>query len=310
MSEHKYGSAQQKLESATAEIIKQLDGLKTCVNGLAEERGEIKTPIPLIGFGGMWGHNTFKDPDKLPSSLNDDFFYEATRTLSNWSNKDAIRKSRDYVETVFANATDYCQRLLVVLKERHEQNIPVLTGNNKAYEHIKAFMTSYGFYITESETELVRGKSKTISKPAGWMNSLNKTVSRTDRYDEYVSSVNTWLEDKARWKDRRLAEIAVEECKAKKEQQKTKDYAEAIIYARANGLDENSESLVYDVEEHKEQAWREANYPDGTEMSHKCCDTCSSWTVGESRCSCGNRRMSLSVEKMSNGEFYAYAEAN
>lgn len=49
---------------------------------------------------------------------------------------------------------------------------------------------------------------------------------------------------------------------------------------------------------------------DGEEISISCCSECSSWTVGERRCSCGNRRVSLSVEWLASiKEWYYYAEA-
>lgn len=310
MADPKYGSVQQVFEAASKEIAEQLEGLKKKIDGVAEERGQIMEVKPLLNRYGMFsGKGVFKEPDCLPSKLNTDAFYNAAHYCHDTYRMDAIRKTREYVESSHANAVDYCERLLAVLAERHAENEVALANNAKAYAHICSFMTSYGFHNTESETELVRGKSKTIERTAGWVLSLKRTIKLSDDYDSLCQNVRTWLVDYGRWKNKRLAEIAVEERKAKEEQQKTKDYAEAIIYARANGLDENSETLVSDVDEHKEQAWREANYPDGTEMSHKCCDTCSIWTIGERRCSCGNRRMSLCVEKMQDGEFYAYAEA-
>jgi len=35
------------------------------------------------------------------------------------------------------------------------------------------------------------------------------------------------------------------------------------------------------------------NYPDGDIVTIDCCDDCNEWTVGQHRCSCGNRRMYL-----------------
>ncbi len=64
-------------------------------------------------------------------------------------------------------------------------------------------------------------------------------------------------------------------------------------------IDKISE-LIQDIE----------NYDDGTEMEIKCCDYCSSWEVGSHRCSCGNRRMSLSIDGDFFNGFYAYGEAN
>ncbi|CAB4203479.1 hypothetical protein UFOVP1382_95 [uncultured Caudovirales phage] len=58
----------------------------------------------------------------------------------------------------------------------------------------------------------------------------------------------------------------------------------------------------------EECAWIAANYPDGTKMSFDGCGTCDSWTVGQTRCECGNRRVELVVDLRSDG-FSAHAEA-
>lgn len=43
-------------------------------------------------------------------------------------------------------------------------------------------------------------------------------------------------------------------------------------------------------------------------LYHKCCDDCSEWTITDRRCSCGNRRMSLTWDGTFEEYFY-YAEA-
>lgn len=52
-------------------------------------------------------------------------------------------------------------------------------------------------------------------------------------------------------------------------------------------------------------------YPDGTEIdAGGQCDYCDSWTVGDRRCSCGNRRMYLEVEGNVLDGFTAYPRAD
>lgn len=57
-------------------------------------------------------------------------------------------------------------------------------------------------------------------------------------------------------------------------------------------------------------AFVEEKYPDGTEVDvdDNICE-CESWTVGERRCSCGNRRMYLEIEGDLLNGFWAYPNA-
>ena len=71
----------------------------------------------------------------------------------------------------------------------------------------------------------------------------------------------------------------------------------------ASSYDELDEKVT----DRNRQEWIDENYPNGTSVSTKACDECGSWTVGNHRCECGNRRMSLTVEGDINN-WYAYAE--
>jgi hypothetical protein len=53
----------------------------------------------------------------------------------------------------------------------------------------------------------------------------------------------------------------------------------------------------------------EEYYPDGAEVNIKCCDECSTWIVGEHRCSCGNRRMYLESDGDIVNGLYVYPAA-
>jgi hypothetical protein len=57
------------------------------------------------------------------------------------------------------------------------------------------------------------------------------------------------------------------------------------------------------------QKYIDKNYPNGIELEISCCSECSTWFVGDHRCSCGNRRMELIVEGDIINGFYAYPEA-
>jgi hypothetical protein len=71
-----------------------------------------------------------------------------------------------------------------------------------------------------------------------------------------------------------------------------------------------TKDFISAVREASREKWIDENYPEGTEMDIKCCDECSTWTVGERRCECGNRRIDLTVEFIGGSEkWFAYAEA-
>lgn len=71
---------------------------------------------------------------------------------------------------------------------------------------------------------------------------------------------------------------------------------------------DSTKAFVAAVNDRSREKWIDENYPEGTEMDIKCCDECSTWTVGERHCECGNRRIDLCVERMG-GEWFAWAEA-
>lgn len=74
-----------------------------------------------------------------------------------------------------------------------------------------------------------------------------------------------------------------------------------LVSGDDNTVIETAETIL------REEA-REENYPDGTELDLDGCDFCSSWIVGDHRCSCGNRRVSLECDGIfldGTGYFYA-----
>lgn len=75
----------------------------------------------------------------------------------------------------------------------------------------------------------------------------------------------------------------------------TKEQLLAASMAAQYGIDVNDPDLVQKVRAKDQERWVEENYPNGTEVDIDCCDFCDTWTVGEHRCSCGNRRMYLDV---------------
>lgn len=74
----------------------------------------------------------------------------------------------------------------------------------------------------------------------------------------------------------------------------------SVRYAYANNIDTEGftpKDVINVVDEHAKDEYRKQNLPDGTEIYLKHgCDECSAHTVGDHRCSCGNRRVMMVVE--------------
>lgn len=103
-----------------------------------------------------------------------------------------------------------------------------------------------------------------------------------------------------------------------KEWQEKQDHSsneEAILLSMASqlGVDpsgyDSTKAFLQAIRDTAEVAWAAKHYPEGTEMDMDQCD-CGSWTVGDGRCSCGNRRMYLEIGGNVLTGFYAYARAD
>lgn len=99
----------------------------------------------------------------------------------------------------------------------------------------------------------------------------------------------------------------------KKESEKVnKLLIKSIEYAAKNNINIDgvpSEKIVEYVDEMAKQKYLEENLPPGTEVYLKhACDECSTYIMGDRRCSCGNRRISIEVEGDIIEGFYYYPE--
>lgn len=174
----------------------------------------------------------------------------------------------------------------------------------------------------ETTTYTARMKSKTVQSPAFrklvddlrekyTLNRLPQEKPRVNAYEiggevyqmnrSPITLKDVWAEGRA--KRERLIE---------QERKSNALLVACVQYAQQHqisleGLLNNQ--IVATVHEHAREAWQAEQYPDGTEMEISCCSECSQWTVGDRRCSCGNRRVSLTVEGNLVDGFYAYAEA-
>lgn len=74
-------------------------------------------------------------------------------------------------------------------------------------------------------------------------------------------------------------------------------------------LDDNE--IIKKADKLAKEKYIEENYENGTQVHIKgVCQKCDSWTIGENRCSCGNRRIYLEVEGNLLEGIYAYPVAD
>lgn len=88
----------------------------------------------------------------------------------------------------------------------------------------------------------------------------------------------------------------------------------SVEYATTHGIDIedfNSDDIIGVVLEHAKDAYLREELPDGSEVYLKhACQDCSEYIMGEHRCSCGNRRISITVEGDLLSGFEYYPEAH
>lgn len=101
------------------------------------------------------------------------------------------------------------------------------------------------------------------------------------------------------------------ELSAHQEEKKTNRFKTALKIAFDNQINivdcPTEASVIATVDEFMKEKFIEENYSNGTEVYLKhTCDECSTWYVGERRCSCGNVRVELEVEGNFIDGYYAY----
>lgn len=289
----RYGTLAYKLE----ELQKKLDETKTAANLLNEERGEIME-IPK-SFNGWLRPDEFKFGGRL-----EHFHGGGIYNSFDPENKNHVNSSLEKAEKL-------APQVLEKAKARHEENMVAIETNRKARENIFKFLASYGVR-TEKYKDIGTGRNKkSVKVTCDWVGEINDQISINDGYDSFVSGIDSNLKQVKEEAKKYLIEIAKTEREQERKIQESKGLVEAITYLKEQNIsvDGLTPEHIRDLAENdRREKWISAHFPNGTEMDHSCCDNCSDWTVGERRCSCGNRRMNLVVEGK-HPDYYAYAEA-
>lgn len=293
----KYGSLLYNI----AEVEKTLAKVRSSAEKMNEERGKIME-IPNKVQQSGW-------PSAKDEKLN--FGSRLTSHFSSSAYRTFDPKNEKHIQEALKNAETRHPICLAEAEKLHTLNIPIIENNQKCRKNIINFLESYGIRRTKYVNQTVRRQTKRVEVSCEWATEINSQIPIDDGYSSYVSEIKSSMEQIKKDAQTYLTEIAKIKAIEDKKLSESKELAEAILfYKEKNWSTENlsSQEILDYVENYRRDKWIKENYPDGTEMNHSCCDTCSSWTVGEHRCSCGNRRMSLIVEG-SKDSYYAYAEA-
>lgn len=210
-------------------------------------------------------------------------------------------------------------------KEVEDENKTTRTKNidmkNEIIKEIKEVLTKHNIKIEKFS-------KSNIFKSLGYVSWFNKNINEvvSNRYPTYTQSLPSMDVGSIEVDDFRLSinssPMNIVEGHKKLQQQykryqsdkikKTTLFTESVKYAIENDIDISNmeeKAIINSINEHAENKWVEENYPEGTEVYLKhVCYECDKWIVGERRCSCGNRRVALTVEGSLLDGYWAYPE--
>jgi len=187
----------------------------------------------------------------------------------------------------------------------HAENKDALAHNIKMRDAIYAFMKVAGISQTYStwDYKTSRSRNRTETKHnAGYVEDVKRLFTTDDGFAAAERKHKDCLDRIARW-EKDMADEAEKKKKEKEaEDKKMRKLATAMQLAEKYGIVDydNNDDLFSLVNDRARHDFLAAEYADGTEVTHSCCEECSTWTVGEHRCSCGNRRMYLETD----GDFF------
>lgn len=249
---------------------------------------------------------------KLTGNFRSDigYYHPASRNSYSYFSFDENIKSD--VEKAAEGALKWVDEIEQEIEKIHEENIPKIESNKKLSVSIENFMKVVGIpksYTTyDYPTKRHRNKQR-VEHSAGYMKDIMRCIPTADYYESEIRGCKDIRRRIGEWRANKLRKISEVEEKKRVEETKLRKLAKAVAWAEENNVEYSSNDELFGlIDEKARQLWIDENYPDGTEVDIKCCDGCNTWVIGEHRCSCGNRRMELTVEGNFFDGFDAYPE--
>lgn len=210
------------------------------------------------------------------------------------------KTKKDHIETCVKNAKFWLEQTKNNIEIIHQKNLPAIENNKILIDKINNIFKNLGISSTYStyDYKTSRSSTKTETKHrAGYLLDLERCVKVSDGYESQLTSLKSYEARINQWESDSLKEIEKVEKEKIKSDKELRKLALAVELAKKYQITySTNEELIDLIEEKERENFRNKNYPDGTEIDQSCCQECSSWTVGEHRCSCGNRRMYLEIE--------------
>lgn len=280
----KYGSLEYHLNEAVASIEKAR-------TKAIEDVAEIEKVSPLVKF------------DAYPKSF--DSYYGGNY----YSPFDSGNES--HIEKAYSKALEAIEQAHKRNEEIRELNSKIIETNLRVRKSVSNMMEAIGIPTSYSVWETPKGKRKAswVSHNSGYLADLERYAPVTDQYEFQKRTIETSKRSFEETRKRYLDNIL----KTKKEKEaKDKEVlkaAAALNFAKENGIEvPEGQDLVTYISEVAKEAWIKNNCKNGTELSGGC-QECDTWTIGDHRCHCGNRRIYLEVEGNFFDGFYANAVA-
>lgn len=161
----------------------------------------------------------------------------------------------------------------------------------------------YQAWYQKNIVEVISNKYPYYSSSMPVAHSGSKEVNGIELYCNQSPTTIVELYDKIIWQYN---------SKIKEKSKGNKLLIKSIEYASLHNIDIedlDTDTIIYRVSEHAKEKYIEESVPDGTEVYLKNeCYECSTYIMGERRCSCGNRRISIMVEGDIIEGFYHYPE--
>lgn len=292
--DYKYGTAEYTLEAAKEEIDKAI----AKVQKMRFETLAIK-PLSMIGFGG------YPNPRISMSKIFKDYF-----AGTSYSSFDESKV--EHIEKCYKAAMEWHDSALKEVEAWHLENLPVIEHNTAVQQNIRNFMEGVGIpasYPTyDYPTSRSREKKRT-DYDAGFLEDIKRNCQLNDGYGAMKVKLADFKRDIESARAKYLEKIKITQAETAKADKQIRLVAKAMELATKWDIKaETNAELIAMVTEKEIEHYRKAM--EGKVIDIKCCDYCNSWSVGEHRCFCGNRRMYLTIDGNIVDGFYHYPEAD
>jgi len=206
--------------------------------------------------------------------------------------------NKDHIEKAFEKAKAAAEEELKFIEGIKERNAPKIEANKKLRENISKIMTLAGIGETFSKWEKPPRKKnfESVKYSSGYTQDLQRVAPIVCNAVTWTGRVKDILQGYIDTRKKLIADIEkAEKEKASKDTELLK-LAAAINLAKEFGIEyKDNDELLEKVNSAAQVKWISENYPYDTHLEGGC-QECESWSVGDPRCECGNRRIYLEVE--------------